>query len=55
MYKTPDNKSASEAALKFFDWSFKNGKKMAAELDYVPLPDALTDQIRSKVWTQIQK
>jgi phosphate transport system substrate-binding protein len=55
MYKTPDNKSASEAALKFFDWSFKNGKKMAAELDYVPLPDALTDQIRSKVWTQIKK
>jgi phosphate transport system substrate-binding protein len=55
MYKTTDNKSASEAALKFFDWSFKNGKKMAAELDYVPLPDALTDQIRSKVWTQIQK
>ncbi len=55
MYKTPDNKAASEAALKFFDWSFKNGKKMAAELDYVALPDALTDQIRSKVWSQIQK
>jgi phosphate transport system substrate-binding protein len=55
MYKNPTDKSASDSALKFFDWSFKNGKKMAAELDYVPLPDALTDQIRSKVWTQIQK
>mgnify|MGYP000662082911 CR=1 FL=1 len=55
MYKSPDNKAASDAALKFFDWSFKNGKKMAAELDYVALPDALTDQIRSKVWSQIQK
>ena len=55
MYKAPDNKAASDAALKFFDWSFKNGKKMAAELDYVALPDALTDQIRSKVWSQIQK
>ena len=55
MYKNPTDKAASDSALKFFDWSFKNGKKMAAELDYVPLPDALTDQIRSKVWTQIQK
>jgi phosphate transport system substrate-binding protein len=55
MYKSPTDKAASDAALKFFDWSFKNGKKMAAELDYVALPDALTDQIRSKVWSQIQK
>jgi phosphate transport system substrate-binding protein len=26
---------------------------MAAELDYVPLPDALTAQIRQRVWSQI--
>jgi phosphate transport system substrate-binding protein len=55
MYKNPGDKAASAEALKFFDWSFKNGKKMAAELDYVPLPDTLTAQIRDKVWTQIQK
>ena len=55
MYKNPADKAASAEALKFFDWSFKNGKKMAAELDYVPLPDTLTAQIRDKVWTQIQK
>jgi phosphate transport system substrate-binding protein len=55
MYKNPADKAASADALKFFDWSFKNGKKMAAELDYVPLPDTLTAQIRDKVWTQIQK
>jgi phosphate transport system substrate-binding protein len=35
--------------MKFFDWSFANGAKLAAELDYVPLPDALTKQIRG-VW-----
>jgi len=40
--------------IKFFDWAFKNGKQMAAELDYVPLPDALTNQIRQKVWSQIK-
>ena len=55
MYKNPADKAASAEALKFFDWSFKNGKKMAADLDYVALPDSLTDQIRAKVWSQIQK
>jgi phosphate transport system substrate-binding protein len=55
MYKDPADKAASAEALKFFDWAFKNGKKMASDLDYVALPDSLTDQIRSKVWTQIKK
>jgi phosphate transport system substrate-binding protein len=54
MYKEPSDKDASKAALAFFDWSFKNGKKMAEELDYVPLPDALTQQIRQKVWSQVK-
>lgn len=55
MYKSPADKAASQEALKFFDWAFKNGKNLALELDYVPLPDSLTDQIRSKVWNQVAK
>jgi phosphate transport system substrate-binding protein len=54
MYKQPTDKKASVDVLKFFDWSFKNGKQLAIDLDYVPLPDSLTAQIRSKVWSQIQ-
>ncbi len=54
MYKEPGDKAASKAAMNFFDWAFKNGKKMAEELDYVPLPDALTQQIRQRVWSQIK-
>ena len=54
MYKDPANKDEAAEVLKFFDWSFKNGKKLASDLDYVPLPDALTDQIRAKVWTQVK-
>ena len=54
MYKEPGDKAASQEVVKFFDWAFKNGKQMAAELDYVALPDALTAQIRQKVWTQIK-
>ena len=53
MYKAPADKAQSAEVLKFFDWAFKNGKQMALELDYVPLPDALTKQIRERVWTQI--
>ncbi|NDC85771.1 MAG: phosphate ABC transporter substrate-binding protein PstS, partial [Betaproteobacteria bacterium] len=53
MYKQPTDKAASAEVLKFFDWSFKNGKKQAAELDYVALPDSLTEQIRQKVWSQV--
>jgi phosphate transport system substrate-binding protein len=36
--------------LKFFDWSFKNGQKMAEELDYVPLPDSVVKLIE-EAWT----
>ena len=55
MYKQPTDKAQSAEVLKFFDWAFKNGKQMAAELDYVALPDSLTNDIRSKVWSQIAK
>jgi len=54
MYKDPADKATSAEVLKFFDWSFKNGKKMAEELDYVSLPDTLTKQIRERVWSQIK-
>ena len=53
MYKEPTNKAESAEVLKFFDWAFKNGKQMALDLDYVPLPDKLTAEIRGKVWSQI--
>jgi len=53
MYKEPKDKEQSREVLKFFDWAFKNGKKDAEELDYVSLPDTLTNEIRSKVWSQI--
>ena len=55
MYKDPADKKSSAEVLKFFDWSFKNGRKMAEELDYVSLPDSLTKQIRERVWSQIAK
>lgn len=54
MYKDPADKAQSAEVLKFFDWAFKNGKTMASELDYVPLPDKLTAEIKANVWSQIK-
>jgi phosphate transport system substrate-binding protein len=45
MQKTQDKPANAQEVLKFFDWSFKNGQKMAEELDYVPLPTSLIAQI----------
>lgn len=53
MYREPKDKEQSREVLKFFDWAFKNGKQLALELDYVPLPDSLTNDIRKRVWVLI--
>jgi phosphate transport system substrate-binding protein len=47
VYSTPPDPAATGEALKFFDWAYRNGAKMAAELDYVPLPDSLVKQVRA--------
>jgi phosphate transport system substrate-binding protein len=54
VYAVPPDAVATSSALKFFDWAYKNGGKMAAELDYVPLPDALIKQVRATWKSQIQ-
>ena len=51
MYKEPSDPVAAAEALKFFDWAYKNGGSMAAELDYVPLPATLIKQVRV-TWQQ---
>lgn len=53
MYKTQDKPANAAAALKFFDWVYANGDKMADDLDYVPLPDAVKTLVR-KHWGQIK-
>ncbi len=54
MYREPANRAESQAVLKFFDWAFRNGKRLSEELDYVHLPTTLQDQIRQRVWSQIK-
>ena len=54
LYANPPDPAATAAALKFFDWAFKNGSKMAAELDYVPLPESLIKLVRATWQSQIK-
>ncbi len=54
VYKKPENKANAAEVLKFFDFGFKDGKKMAADLDYVAMPEKTTDFIRKSVWSQVQ-
>ena len=49
MYKTQDKPANATNSLKFFDWAYVNGDKMADDLDYVPLPAAVKDLVR-KQW-----
>lgn len=51
MYKTQDKPVNATNTLKFFDWVFANGDKMADELDYVPLPDSVKNLVR-KQWAE---
>jgi phosphate transport system substrate-binding protein len=50
MHKDATDKAASQEAIKFFKWAFANGGKMAQELDYIPMPDAVVKLIE-KTWT----
>ena len=54
MHKAQAKPQQAVEVMKFFDWSYSNGSKLAADLDYVPLPDALTKQIRGAWISQIK-
>jgi phosphate transport system substrate-binding protein len=51
VYAQPADAAATGEALKFFDWAYKNGSKLAAELNYVPMPDAVIADVE-KTWGQ---
>jgi phosphate transport system substrate-binding protein len=52
MHLKQDKPAQAAASLRFFDWAFRNGDKVADELDYVPMPDAVKATIRQQ-WAKI--
>jgi phosphate transport system substrate-binding protein len=46
----PQDPAAAKEALKFFEWAYTKGGKMAEELDYVPMPPDVVSLIK-KEWS----
>jgi phosphate transport system substrate-binding protein len=53
MHIVPQDAAAFAAALKFFDWAYKNGDQMAEELDYIPMPDNVV-ALSEAEWAKIK-
>lgn len=53
MQKKQDKPAQGAEALKFFEWAYQEGGKMAADLDYVALPESLIKSIRAS-WGEIK-
>jgi phosphate transport system substrate-binding protein len=53
MHKVQDKPEQAKGTLKFFEWAYANGDKMADDLDYVPLPASLKELIH-KQWAEIK-
>ena len=47
VYKTQQKPETAQAVLKFFDWSYRNGGKMAEQLDYVPMPEEVVSLVEA--------
>jgi len=50
MHKAQDKPANASNTLKFFDWAYVSGDKLASDLEYVPLPDSVKNLAR-KLWT----
>ncbi|MBK5052261.1 phosphate ABC transporter substrate-binding protein PstS, partial [Burkholderia sp. R-70006] len=48
LHATQDKADHGAETLKFFDWAFTNGNKVAEDLDYIPLPESAVAEIRSQ-------
>lgn len=54
VHKNQEKPAQGQEVLKFFDWAYKSGAAMASDLDYVPLPEPVVNQIRA-TWKQSVK
>ncbi|MGB4584364.1 MAG: phosphate ABC transporter substrate-binding protein PstS [Rhodoferax sp.] len=53
MHLQQDKPAQATETFKFFTWAFKDGDKLASELDYVALPDSVVATIE-KAWGQVK-
>ncbi|MGO9803238.1 MAG: phosphate ABC transporter substrate-binding protein PstS [Steroidobacteraceae bacterium] len=54
MHRDQASEERARDVLKFFDWAYAKGGKLAEDLDYVPLPDSVVRLIKADWSTQIK-
>ena len=52
--KEPKDAKRAAEVVKFFDWAFKGGGKLAADLDYVALPEKTVGDVRSEAFKAVK-
>jgi phosphate transport system substrate-binding protein len=52
MHKQSVKDKDAKSALTFFEWAYAKGDKMATDLDYVPMPDAVIALVKNE-WKKI--
>jgi len=55
MHKVQPNAERARTVLQFFDWAYKEGDKMALDLDYIPMPDAVVKLIHEQWKSQLKE
>lgn len=48
MQREQTKPAAGKAALKFFDWAYRQGAEQAIELDYVPIPESVYQIVQQR-------
>lgn len=54
MHKVQQKPEVGKAVLSFFDWAFREGEKLALDLDYIPIPPKVVKLIEASWKTQIR-
>jgi phosphate transport system substrate-binding protein len=47
----PTDAARNAIVRRFFDWCFANGSQLAADLEYIPLPESVHSAVRAS-WRQ---
>lgn len=54
IHKAQDKPESAVEVLKFFDWAYSNGGKLAGDLDYVVMPESVIKLIRATWKAQVK-
>jgi len=54
MHKSQANADKAKEVLKFFDWAYQDGDKMAFAMDYIPMPDAVVKLVQAEWKSKIK-